>query len=358
MNREDLLRLRLHNQRLTGAGFSSGAEAVHGLLAVQSQDFPGAKWALGQRVPSATSTSIQAEFDAGKILRTHVMRPTWHFVSPEDIRWLQRLTAPRVHALCAYQNRKEGLDTKTFTRALVAIEKALVGGRSRTRTELASELKKARVEAAGPRLANILIHAELEGLICSGACRGKQSTYALLEERVPAVRSRTEDEALAELVRRYFESRGPAQVADVAWWSGLTIKAVNRGLEAVKGKLASDSFDGKTFWLGQGTKPAGARRPVFHLLPNFDEFIVAYRDRDALLHAAFRADPKRIGMAVLAHAMIVNGELIGGWRRETSGRGVTVTMNPAMPFDRSLRAGFEMAEENYRKFLQSSVTAS
>ena len=208
---------RLHNQQVLTAHASTPADVVSWLGAVQAQDFLGAKWALGMRMQEATDDVIEQAFSEGKILRTHVMRPTWHFVAPGDIRWLLALTAPRVQTVNSHGYKVFGLDADIFKRSEKAIAKALEGGKQLTREELIKTLGEAGIVTGDVHLVHILMHAELEGLIVSGPRRGKQFTYMLLEERVPAVAPISRDEALFNLTKRYFTSHCPATVQDFVW---------------------------------------------------------------------------------------------------------------------------------------------
>ena len=220
----DIAQQRLIKQRLAADHFEKPAEVVDWLVAVQAQDYAGAKWALGLRLHDAHDADLDRAFNAGSILRTHVMRPTWHFVTPIDIRWLLTLTAPRVHAANAHRYRELELDDATLKRSRKVLTKTLQGGQHLTREELGEALENAGIaEAKGQRLAYMVMAAELDGLICSGPRRGKQFTYALLEERVQPGATLTHDEALATFTRRYFTGHGPATVQDFAKWSGLTI---------------------------------------------------------------------------------------------------------------------------------------
>src|ERR1700736_2352993 len=179
----DIASRRLHTQRCSGEPFASAVEAVRWLGAVQSQDYAGAKWALGQRTRGATENELDRLFDEGAILRTHVMRPTWHFVLPEDIRWLLELTAPRIRLGLAARYRQLEIDEGVVARAGAAFTAALAGGRQLTRAELGKVLRAAGISPEGQRLPHLLSAAELDGLITSGPRQGKQFTYALLEER-------------------------------------------------------------------------------------------------------------------------------------------------------------------------------
>lgn len=219
----DILTRRLFAQRIAGDPFERPEDMVRWLVGVQSQDYAGASWSVGQRVGGATDDAVAAAFDDGRILRTHVLRPTWHFVAPEDLRWMLALTGPRIAGAMASYNRKMELTRAVFARANRAIERALRDGRHLTRAELKTHLERARIGTSGlNRLAHIVMQAEIDGVVCSGPRVGNQFTYALLEERVPACRAWDRDEALGELAKRYFRSRSPATVHDFAWWSGLT----------------------------------------------------------------------------------------------------------------------------------------
>ena len=225
-----LVRERLRNQSLAVSRLRTPGEVVAWLGAAQAQDYAGAKWALGLRAKGLTDAAVEQAFDEGAILRTHILRPTWHFVAPADIRWMLALSAPRVHAVNAYAYRTFELDAAVLARSRAALERALAGGRQLTRLELAKVLQRAGVQADGPRLAHVMMHAELDAVICSGARRGKQFTYALLEERAPRAKVLPRDEALAELTRRYFASHGPATLRDYVWWSGLTARDARAGM--------------------------------------------------------------------------------------------------------------------------------
>lgn len=221
MNSLDIAHHRLHNQKLLQTTFTKPSQVVAYLGAVQAQDYAGAKWALAQRVKSIiTDAEIDQTFADGAILRTHLMRPTWHFVAPADIRWMLMLTAPRVHAVSAFMYRQLELDKTIIKKSYAVLEKTLRGNKQLTRTELGAAFKKAGIIAEGMRLGYFMMSAELDGIICSGARKGKQFTYTLLEERVPPAKALKREEALVELVRRYFASRGPATLHDFIWWSG------------------------------------------------------------------------------------------------------------------------------------------
>jgi hypothetical protein len=349
----DIARLRLLNQHINGARFTQPAQLVAWLGAVQSQDYAGAKWALGLRLPGVIDDEVERAFTAGAILRTHVMRPTWHFVAPADIRWMLALTAPRVHATSDYYYRKSGLDVALFARSADTLTRELQGGHERTRDELRDALERDGVATHDPlRLSYIMMRAELEGLICSGARRGKQFTYALLEERVPPARVLERDEALAELTRRYFTSHGPATARDFSWWSGLTVADAQRGLAILGADLQREEVEGQTYWLASSALPARAHIEAAHLLPNYDEYGVSYQDRSAIF------DPANLEEFVFSHILIVNGQIVGTWKRTLSKRAVAVEMSAFAPLPDAARQAANAAAQRYGAFLGLPVELS
>ncbi|AMY07320.1 hypothetical protein LuPra_00487 [Luteitalea pratensis] len=326
-----MLRERLARHHLAGDGLPSPVDVVRWFGAVQAQDFSGALWAIGQRLATATTeANVLAAFDAGALVRTHVLRPTWHFVAPEDLRWMLALTGPRIQTASAARYRELGLDPSTRAKAERVFARALAGGRHLTRPELADVLRRARIDPADQRLAHLVMHAELEGLICSGPRVGKQFTYALIDERVPPARPVDREAAVTALVTRYFSSHGPATVSDAAWWSGLPMGAVREGIALAGDALQRRIIDRTEYWQSAeghettaATKqrpPAAARRAAaVHLLPSFDEYTVAYRDRRPLLHASTPVSTVAQS-ALLSQPLMLEGRHVGTWRRTLSPR--------------------------------------
>jgi hypothetical protein len=339
---------RLHNQRITAPGSREAADLVAWFGAVQAQEIPAAKWALGLRMPDgATANEIDRALDDGRIVRTHVMRPTWHFVAAADIHWMLQLTAPRVHQALGFANRYYELDAATRTRAANIIERSLGGGKSMTRAELADRLSRAGIEARGPRLAMLTIHAELEGIVCSGPARGRLQTYALLARRVPRVTRLPRDEALAELTRRYFRSHGPATIRDFVWWSGLTTADAKRGLEIAGG--IREEIGACTYWTVEERATPRPPEATVHLLPIYDEYLVAYRD----LHAV----PRRMGSGGrLEQAVVASGQVVGTWKPIAPSGGLVVEVTMQRPLRRHERRTLGQAAARYGRFLQRPVS--
>ena len=324
---------RLHFQSLAKPRFARAEDVVEWLGAVQAQDFGGAKWAVSQRMTGATNAGLDHAFNAGTILRTHVLRPTWHFVPARDIRWMLALTAPRIRASLVSLGRMVGLDATKIAREKRIIVEALSGGRQMTREELGTAVSL-RTMALG----FVIMHAEVDGLICSGALRGKQHTYALLDERVPATRVMKRDEALALLAWRYFRSHGPATLKDFAWWSGLSGRDAREGIDSARG-LVSENIGGTTYWLSDkavGAVPEGR----LHLLPNFDEFLVAYADR--------RASYDGPANLALSNTVVLDGQVVGTWKRTFVGQAVRFDVTL---FGKVRRAGLEAEVQRFGAFL-------
>jgi len=349
----DLARQRLHNQHISAPAFDQPEAVVDWLCAVQSQDYTAAKWALGMRGSGISDAAVEQAFTDGAILRTHVMRPTWHFVTPADIRWMLMLTAPRVHQLSAYYNRQLELDDALFVRSDELLAKALQGGKQLTRVELGTILKDAGIATDDLRLAYIVGHAELEALICSGARRGKQFTYALVDERAPNARVLPRDEALAELTRRYFVSHGPATLPDFVWWSGLTVTDAKAGLESVRDHLIEDVIDGTSYWLGESSPTA--RENSAYLLSNYDEYQVGYKDRTASfdspnIHAL---DPR--GNFLFSHVIIIDDQIVGTWKRTFRKAEVVITPKFVAPLTAAQDQAFLDAAQRFGEFVGLTV---
>lgn len=347
----EIAQLRLLNQRISLPSFANPVEVVDWLGAVQAQDYAGAKWALGLRMRMATEADIEKAFNDGSILRTHLLRPTWHFVRPVDIRWILALTAPRVHALNAYMYRQQNLDEATFKHSNDTLARALEGGKQLTRDELREVLQNAGIAVdSGLRMSYLMMHAELEGIVCSGPRRGKQFTYALLEERASQARMLEQEEALAELARRFFISRGPASVQDFAKWSGLAIADARTGLEAVKGGFEQETVDGQEHWFLRPRTPISTNPPTAHFLSVYDEYISSYKDRSAM--DANRLANLFSGMGnALQYLMILDGQLAGTWKRTIKKDAVIIKMNPLTDLSEAEIRALSLAAQRYGEFL-------
>jgi hypothetical protein len=334
----DSTRERLWRQHVERDPLPGPVEVVRWLVASQAQDYLNAKWAIGIRAAGATDATVERAYDDGHILRTHVLRPTWHFVLPEDIGWLLALTGPRVHAANASRGRQLGLDTATRIRAADAFARALEGSVFLTRDELRDVLSRVGISTEGQRMAYLLMYAELEAVVCSGPRRGKQFTYALLDERAPDRRTLSRDEALAELGARYLASRSPATPQDLAKWSGLTVADARRAIDGV-------------------AVPAPGRlraTPAAHLLSIYDEFLSSYRTGESLEEPEDAMHLVGQGNALSA-VVVVNGKIAGTWKRTFGTRAVHVTLAPFRPWSSETERVVSEAAHRYAAFLGPDV---
>lgn len=321
------------------------------LGAVQAQDYGAAKWALGLRSRGVKDADIEQAFTDGTILRTHLMRPTWHFVRPTDIRWILELTAPRVHSVNAYYYRKYGLNEAIFSRSNEVMQEALQGGNHLTRSEIATLLQQAGIDIEGSlRLGYLMMQAELNGVVCSGPRRGKQFTYALLDERVPEARTLGRNEALAELTVRYFTGHGPGTLNDFVWWSGFSVADAKAGLEMVGSRLIQEKIDGLTYWLAKPKPFAKDASPTAYLLPNYDEYTIGYRDHDIVFDAS-QSEKRPVGSVVFGHVLVIDGQVAGAWKRELSKDGVAITVSTFSELTDAERQAVGIAADKYGEFL-------
>jgi hypothetical protein len=347
----DIARRRLAGQHLITPGAVQPREVVARLGAMQAQDFAGAKWAIGLRSRGLSDADVERAFNDGAIIRTHVLRPTWHFVAPDDLRWMLTLTGPRVHASCAGRYRDLGLDAVVFRRSRAVLEKAL-GGKHLTRAELALAYRQARIETKTPqRLAYLLVNAELDGLICSGPRKGKQSTHALMDERVPWTKPLDRDEALLALTLRYFTTRGPATLNDFAWWSGLTVADGKHGVQLAGSRLEHVTIDGRSYWVGEGPEELLKDTSTAHLLPNYDEYFIGFKDRSAIGQAVASSRIKLPAETFFANIVIVDGQVAGGWKRTLEKAAVRVDLTRLVSRGPEARSAIAAAAERFGRFL-------
>lgn len=353
----DVIRQRLSRQFLTGPKAQTAVEVIRALGAVQAQDYAGAKWALGMRVRSTTDAAIEDAIGRGQIIRTHILRPTWHFVLPEDIRWMLALTGPRIAAAMASYNRKMELTPAILRRTHAVLEKALRDGQHLTRQELATHLRKARVgEVAAQRLGHMMMHAELDAVVCSGARRGKQFTYAHFDERVPATASVDRDDSLGRLARRYFSTRGPASLHDFSWWSGLSVTDSRRAIEVLGHELTRVEVGDRAMWLVERNAPVPAAEGTAHLLPNYDEYFIGYKDRSSIGRRWKGTDLVTGGNFLINHIVVVGGEIVGGWKRLQKGDTTVVAAKIPVRITREERALLEKVRAGFEAFLQGPVS--
>jgi hypothetical protein len=354
MTNRAIAHARLANSRLVGEPLARPEDVVRWFGAVQAQDVPGALWTIAQRTsPGATMAGVAAAFDDGRFIRTHALRPTWHFLAPDELRWIEALTGPRVRrANDLVGLRRLGIDRPTFERANAVIRDALTGREPAVRDELRAALVDAGIPFNDPNtLSHVLMNAELDGLICSGPRRGKQFTYALVDDRIAAAAPLDPEVALRELTVRYFASHGPALVHDMAWWSGLTVTDVRRGVALGADDLEHRTIDGRQYVAGRGgfQVPDIPPRHVL-LLSNYDEYLGSYTDYSPVFDAAL-PKARTIADPLGAHIVVRDGLVVGGWRRSIGARSATVTVTLLIGLAHEEMHALEAEAEAYGRFL-------
>ncbi|MEA2676056.1 MAG: hypothetical protein QOJ81_197 [Chloroflexota bacterium] len=332
MKLAEIARLRLRVQRLALAAEKlAKPEGVVGWLgAVQSQEYQLARWSLGQRLagPGVAASAVERAVASGRILRTHILRPTWHFVLPRDIRWMMRLTAPRWAPVVTRRHTQLGIGPADYARALDSVTAALAGGNHLTRPELGAAIVRGGVAVDGQRLAFMVMAAETSLVVASGKPKGNVQTYALLDERAPEKTAAAfdRDDALRELVLRYFTGHGPATVADFTWWSTLTVADTRRGIGAAGAALEKVTVEGTDHWWAGDSTAGGAddRSPTFHLLQGFDEYVVGYRSPRHPINLNRLGPHTALNTPSWLNGLFLDGQLIGWWRRVAGKSGPAV----------------------------------
>jgi hypothetical protein len=342
-------RQRLLNQQLVRPRFGAAADLVRWFGAVQSQDYRGGLWAIGQRLRGATEVDVENAIAARAIVRTWPMRGTLHFVPPEDARWMLRLLTPRVLARGASRYRQLGLAAADFSRARRILERSLEGGRRLTRPAAYAALARGGVSPEGQRGIHILGHLAQQQVLCFGPREGAQPTFVLLDEWVPRPANPSREEALATLAARYFSSHGPATLQDFAWWTGLPLREAQSAIHAAGGEVRRVERDGRARWSGRWPAGAAPGGRAVSLLPPWDEYVVAYKDRsDALGHLQGN---ETAGMAIGKSLVVLGGRVRGSWRREVSASSVRLTLEFWTAVQPAERAAVKKAAQEYARFL-------
>ncbi len=354
MNSTDIAQMRLHNQQIAGTTHKTPKDLVNWMGAMQAQDYAMAKWALGVRLSNATDASIEAAISRGEVIRTHLMRPTWHFVSADDIYWMLDLTAPHIKSLVRTRHKELELTEDIFSRSYEIMSKALEGGKHLTRKALGAALEKANIATHSQRLYHLVLRAELDGILCSGPPEGKQPTYVLLEESVPEKQTLVREEALARLARKYFTSHAPATLRDFVWWSGLPVKDARQAVEIIKPDFISETIHEATYWLTNDFSQPQNKENSVHLLPAFDEFIISYKDRSATISSGHHKKAVSSN-GVFRPIIVVDGQVAGIWKRILKKDKVIITPTLFQPPAKHVRRLFEKEATAFGDFLGMKV---
>jgi hypothetical protein len=284
-----------------------------------------------------------------------VLRPTWHFVTPEDARWMLELTAKNLNRALSSNNKRLELDEKTFKKANNIIEKLLCDGKHLTRKEIMAALEKKGIKTDDLRAGHIMFRAETDLIVCNGIKRDKQFTYALFDERVPSSKKITKDEALAKLALRYFSSHGPATLQDFTWWSGLSITDAKNGLELIKSKLASEK-NGETIYWFASTAISKAKSNNAIFLPAFDEFLISYKSREISLDPKF-ASKSYTTNGIFNPIIVHNAKVIGTWKPK-QGKEILITPNFFDKPSEKQKQLCEKAAQEFGRFIRKRVKFS
>ncbi|MEN7547607.1 winged helix DNA-binding domain-containing protein [Rapidithrix thailandica] len=354
MRREEIAKNRLFNQQLLGTQLTSAQQVVRHFGAMQAQDYAMSKWAVGVRKP-ATDSAIEEAINRGEIIRTHIMRPTWHLVAAEDLRWMLELTAPHVKQPLSSMCKKYGLDNEFISRCYKIIEQILEGNNYLTRKEIVEAISQQNQGVDKIPATLIMMSAEQDGIVCNGPRRGKQITYALLDERVPPASSIDREEALTKLALRYFTSHGPASVQDFSWWSGLTMADSRKAIKMIEPELQKVQTDKQTYWYRKGHLHENGIAGNVHFLPAFDEFLVSYKDRSTVLDPVVTRQTITIN-GIFRPVIVVDGQVVGLWKRTIKKDKVQITTHYFHPLPKSQNKALIEAIEQYGRFVELATT--
>jgi len=349
---KNISRIRLASQQLESTKLKTPKELVGWMGAMQAQDYAMSKWAIGTRLPGTTEDKVETSLDKGDILRTHILRPTWHLVSAKNIYWMLELTAPQVKALAKARHKELELNEIVFSKSHTIIEKALRDKNHLTREELAAVLERAKINASNERGTHLMLQAELDGLVCSGSTKNNKQTYALLSERATKPKSITREEAAAKLARIYFTSHCPATIQDFIWWSGLPVREAKTALEAIRREFIEEKIDGESYWLSNSfTLP---KQNLFYLLPAFDEFIISYKNRTAVLSTEYQKKAFTLN-GIFKPTIVLNGQGIGTWKRTIKKDTVLMETDFFFPPTKAVLPLLAKATEDYGIFLNKKT---
>jgi hypothetical protein len=349
MTQSELLKRRLTTHHLASPDFKNASEVVRWFGAVQAQDFFASLWAVGQRLTKAVEADVERAIAEKQIVRSYPMRGTLHFTPPEDLRWMLKLMTPRIVAKSAKIYRDASLNAAVFKKSASIFERALQGENQLTRDEMYEVLEEHSISTKNYRGLHILGHLSQQGLLCYGPRKGKQQTFVLLDEWIPGSNDLTRDESLARLTLNYFTGHGPATLQDLVWWSGLTVADIKAGIEMVKSKLAEETIDGVTYYFSPAV--SSKKSSSAFLLPVYDEYTVAYKDRDILLDEKAASSLKKINNLVFTNTIVIGGGVVGVWRRTIKKEKTIIEVNPLITLNTTQKEKIEAAAKKYGKFI-------
>jgi hypothetical protein len=333
MTLNEISEVRLISQKVASAEFKTPEEIVSWMGAIQAQDYSMAKWAIGVRLPDTTDKKVEAAIDKGEILRIHVLRPTWHFIPADDIYWMLELSRTKIKSSFRSRDKELELTETVIVKTQSILEKILSNVSGLTREEISAEFTRAGIRTDANRLSHILIHSELIGLVCSGPIKEKKLTYSLLHKRIPAKKDIPRDEALARLAGKYFRSRCPATLEDFIWWSNLSATDARNAVESVKNDFFSETIGSSKYWLPYSFSYKVMKKTSVHLLPAYDEFLIAYKDRKSSLSPINNKKTVSVN-GIFYPLIVVNGQVRGLWKRLTQKNKIIVSLDFFQPSDK------------------------
>jgi len=354
MTSPEITLIRLENQKISNPEHSEAQQIVSWMGAMQAQDYPMSKWAIGLRLSDPSEQKIESAIDRGDILRIHVLRPTWHFISSDDIYWMLELSSPKIISSLRSRHKVLELSEDVLKKTRDIIVKKLSGGNSLTREELAAEFNKIKIRTDENRLSHILFCAELFGIVCSGPVKGKKLTYSLLHERVPVKRELNRNEALAELAKRYFSSRWPATIEDFIWWSNLSVKDAREAVHSIRTDFISDHSVSGNYILPASFSGRKINKDSVRLLPAYDEFLISYSDRSSSLSSV--NNKKTVSNnGIFYPTIVINGQVEGLWKRTIIKDKVEIYPNFFRPVSDRFSKSIKKMADLYGKFLNKEA---
>ncbi|MDR1552821.1 MAG: winged helix DNA-binding domain-containing protein [Prevotellaceae bacterium] len=339
--------IRTISQHLASPLFEKAKDIVSWMGAIQAQDYNMCKWAIGVRLKSATIADIESAFERGEILRTHVMRPTWHLVAAEDIRWMLELCRDKVKAASSARDKYLEITEKLFIQTNSLIAKMLEGNNHLTRREIADRLSESGIKTDTSRMIHFMYRAEAEGIVCSGIDKGRQQTYALIDERVKTFKNLNKDEALVRLATKYFQSHSPATLQDFNWWSGLSVTDCKYAINLIDKDLIKEKTEQSTLLIHKSLDGKLNFSDCACLLPAFDEYLISYKNRDSVIAAEHqpRAFTKN---GIFRPIVMYNGKISGTWTQTTNRNKKEINI---LPFDKKLKIDSELLKKAENKYL-------
>lgn len=350
MTLKDITRIRLLSQQIAATTLKTVTDVVDWMGAVQAQDYAMSKWAIGTRLPGCTEKQVDEAVHTGQVIRTHVLRPTWHLVKATELPWMLSISAPQIKTSMRSRDKELGLTEDIFSKSNKLIRKTLRDDRHLTREEIMEVLTKAKIASAPEQAWHLLVRAELDAVICSGQIKAQKQTYTLLEERVPGALKLSKEEALGKLAMKYFSSHCPATLKDFVWWSGLPVGDARKGLELVKAQLIAETVGPETYYLPHELATATLPKKTAYLLPAFDEYLISYKDRTAAIQLT---DQKKAftSNGIFRPIIVVDGEVTGIWKRIVKKDIVQVTAELFKPATPTVQRMLTKQAETFAGFL-------